>query len=67
MTKTWPFVLSLAGMSVSAAVLILLVPSLFGSGEQVSVEALVVLACLAGVFAVGARLCRPSSSGSDGG
>lgn len=65
MKKTWMFVISLAGMSVSAAGLILLVPSLFGSGEQTSIWPLAALACLVVVFVVGTMYGRPSTPNSD--
>lgn len=60
--KTWMFMVSLAGMTISAAVLILLIPSLFRSGGQSSVWAVGILACLAVAFAVGTRYWRPSAS-----
>lgn len=65
MKRAWLFVLSLVGMAVSAAVLILLIPSLFRSDEQASVWAVAVLACLAVAFAVGTRYWRPPTSTSD--
>ncbi|WP_026116018.1 hypothetical protein [Nocardiopsis kunsanensis] len=61
MKKTWMFVISLAGMSISAAGLMLLVPSLFGSGEQISIWPLAALACLVAVFAAGTMYWRPST------
>ncbi|SDP67202.1 hypothetical protein SAMN04487905_1075 [Actinopolyspora xinjiangensis] len=67
MKQTWLFVVSLAGMAVSAAVLMLYIPSLFRSGEQDGFWTLGVLACLTVTFAVGTRYWRPSTSGSDGG
>ncbi|PRW62948.1 hypothetical protein [Actinopolyspora mortivallis] len=62
MRGTRLFVVSLAGMSVSAAVLMLLIPSLFHADEQPSFWGLGVLACLTVAFAVGARYWRPSTS-----
>lgn len=56
------FLISLAGMAVSAAVLILLTPSLFDSGEQSSVWAVGVPACLTVAFAAGTLYWRPSTS-----
>ncbi|MBB5999023.1 hypothetical protein [Streptomonospora salina] len=67
MKKTWMFVVSLLGMSVSAAVLISLIPPLFHSGEQGSVWAVGMLACLTVVCAAGARFLRPSTPTSHGG
>ncbi|WP_033401592.1 hypothetical protein [Actinopolyspora mortivallis] len=67
MKETWLFVTSLTGMAVSAAVLILRIPSLFQAGERASFWGPGVLACLTVVFAVGALYWRPSPSGSDGG
>ncbi|KIH99629.1 hypothetical protein LP52_06960 [Streptomonospora alba] len=60
------FVISLVGMAMSAAVLILFIPPLFRSGEQGSVWAVGVLTCLTVAFAVGTRYWRPSTSASDG-
>ena len=65
--KTWMFVLSLVGLAVSAALLILLIPSLFHSGEQAGFWTAGVLAFLAVVFAVGTRYWRPSPPLSHGG
>jgi membrane protein DedA with SNARE-associated domain len=65
MKRKWLFVISLLGMAVSAAVLILLIPSLFREGEQTNVWAIVVLACLAMTFAVGTLYWRTSTSISD--
>ncbi|WP_092629180.1 hypothetical protein [Actinopolyspora mzabensis] len=67
MKETWLFVVSLAGMAVSAAALMLLIPSLFDSGEQGDFWGIGVLACLAVVFAVGMLYWRPSTSSSEGG
>ena len=65
MKKTWMFVMSLVGMTISAAVLILLIPSLFRSGEQASLWTVGVLASLTVAFAVGMLYWRPSTSTSD--
>ncbi|WP_092927770.1 hypothetical protein [Actinopolyspora alba] len=67
MKENWLFVVSLAGMTVSAAALMLLIPSLFDSGEQGNFRGIGVLACLAVVFAVGMLYWRPSPSSSDNG
>ncbi len=58
--KGWLFVSSLIGMSVSAALLIWLIPALFGSDEQRSVWVYGTVAGLTGIFAVGTRHWRPS-------
>lgn len=58
--ETLLFVVSLIGLAVSAAVLILLVPSLFRSGEPASVWAFGVSASLTVVFAVGTRHWQPT-------
>lgn len=63
--KGWLFVSSLIGMSVSAALLIWLIPALFGSDEHQSVWVYGILAGLAGIFAVGTRYWRPSTSTPD--
>lgn len=65
MSRTALFVSSLIGMAASAAVLILLLPSLFRAGEQGSVLGLTVWAVLTLVFAVGTRYWRPSPPVSD--
>jgi hypothetical protein len=65
MERIWLFVISLIGMAVSAAVLILRIPSLFREGEQTNVWAVVVPACLALSFAVGTLYWRTSKSISD--
>ncbi|SFT46442.1 hypothetical protein SAMN04487904_102275 [Actinopolyspora lacussalsi subsp. righensis] len=67
MKAKWLFVFGLAGMTVSASALMLLIPSLFDSGEQGNFWGIGVLACLAVVFAVGMLYWRPSTSSSDGG
>ncbi len=64
--RTWLFVVSLVGMAVSAAVLILFIPSLFQSDEHGNAWTVGVLACLAVVFAVGTLYWRPSASISNG-
>ncbi|MFV2102284.1 hypothetical protein [Micromonospora sp. LOL_024] len=58
--ETVLFVVCLLGMAVSSSVLILLVPSLFQPGEQVSLWALGLPAGLAVGFAVGSLHWRPS-------
>lgn len=67
MKQTWMFVISLLGMAVSAAGLILLIPPFFDPGAQGNVWAAGILACLALVLAVGALYWRPSASGPHGG
>lgn len=62
MKKTWKFVMSLLGMSVSASVLILLIPSLFRPGEQANLWVFGGLACLSLCLAVGTLYWRPSTS-----
>lgn len=64
--KTWMFVISLLGLAVSAAVLMLLIPPLFNSGEQGSPVAVGVLGCLAVAFAAGMLYLRPSTPTTHG-
>ena len=61
------FLSSLIGYAVSAAVLISLLPSLFRSGEQGSVWAIGVFACLSVAFALGMLYWRPSPSAPESG
>lgn len=63
--QTWLFVASLTGMSVSAAVLILLVPSLFRADAQVATWVVGVLAGLVMAFGFAALYWRPSISPRD--
>lgn len=56
--RTLLFIVSLVGMAVSAAVLILLIPSLFGPGEQVDIWLVGGLAVLVVAFAAGTRRWR---------
>jgi len=60
------FLVSLVGTAVSAAVLIMLIPSLFRSVDQSTVWAAGVLGCLTLVFAQGTRYWHPSRTISDG-
>ena len=55
-------VVCVIGLAVSSSVLILLVPSLFDAGGQVSPWALGVPAFLAVIFAVGGLRLRPAAS-----
>ncbi|NYH79667.1 hypothetical protein FHR84_003005 [Actinopolyspora biskrensis] len=66
MKETWLFVVSLVGMAVSAAAVILQLPSLFHAGEQSSFWGLGILACLTVAFAAGVLYWRPSTSRSNG-
>ncbi|GAA0988979.1 hypothetical protein ENKNEFLB_02871 [Nocardioides aquaticus] len=65
MKSTKLFVVSLLGLAVSAAVLILLIPSLFGSGEHADTWLVVGLALVAAAFAVGTRYWRPPTRTSE--
>ena len=60
--QTSLFVVSLLVLAVSAAVVILLIPSLLSSGEQVSAWAVGVPAFLAAVSAAGMWHWRPPTS-----
>lgn len=64
--ETLLFVSSLVGLAVSAAVVILLVPTLFRSAEPGRVWAAAISGCLAVAFAVGTRRWRPSGQHPDG-
>lgn len=55
----------IAGLSVSASTLILLIPALFGSGAQVHPLVIVGLVVLSAAFAAGARYWRPQAPGAD--
>lgn len=57
--RTLPFIVSLVSMAVLAAVLILLIPSLFRPGEQVNIWLVGSLAVLVAAFAAGTRHWRP--------
>ena len=63
--QTSLFVISLVGMAASAAVLILLIPSLFRSGEQVDIWLVGGLGVLAVAFAAGTRRWRPPTPASN--
>ncbi|WP_017589475.1 hypothetical protein [Nocardiopsis ganjiahuensis] len=63
MQKTWLCVISILGMAVCSAALVMLVPSFFGPGEQPSAWLVGTLAVLILVLAAGARYWRPSPSG----
>ncbi|WP_432492342.1 hypothetical protein [Kineococcus auxinigenes] len=67
MNRTVLSVVSVIGAAVSAAALVLLVPSLFRAGEQGHPWAVGVSACLTVLFAAGARHWRSSGSARDGG
>ncbi len=62
MNRSTMFVASVIGLAVSAAVLILLLPSLFDSGEGANLWLLGSLAVLAVIFGVGTRRLRPSAA-----
>ncbi len=57
----WPFVISLLGMAVSAAVLLLLIPSMFGPDGGQDPGVIAVPAVLVAVFAAGTLRWRPST------
>lgn len=57
--RTLPFIVSLVSLTISAAVLILLIPSLFRPGEQVDIWLVGGLAVLVVAFAAGTRRWRP--------
>ena len=59
--RTLLFIVSLVSLAVSAAVLILLIPSLFRPGEQVDIWLVGGLAVLVVDFAVGTRRWRPTT------
>jgi uncharacterized membrane protein YbhN (UPF0104 family) len=59
------FIVSLVSMAVSAAVLILLIPSLFRPGEQVDIWLVGGLVVLVVALAAGARRWRPPTPGSN--
>lgn len=61
MNRTTMFVASVIGLAVSAAVLILLLPSLFDSGDGPNTWLISSLAILAVIFAVGTGRLRPSA------
>lgn len=61
------FVVSLMGLAVSAAALVLLVPSFFDGGSTISPWVVAGLACLAVAFAVGTLLSGPAHRASDRG
>lgn len=56
----WPFVVSIALLALSAAVLLLLVPQLFGTGDDPAPWLLGALGGLALAGAVGTRRFRPN-------
>lgn len=61
MRRAWPVVLCILGAALSGAVLILLVPSLVGSGDDETVWIAVgVSGCLFLAFAAGARYWKRS-------
>lgn len=64
MNKTRLSVISILGLAVCGATLVMLVPSFFGPGESASVWLVGTLAGLGLVFAVAARYWRPSPSAS---
>jgi hypothetical protein len=64
--RTLLFIVSLVGMAISAAVLILLIPSLFRPGEQVDIWLVGGLAVLVVALAAGARRWRPPTPVSKG-
>lgn len=57
--------LCIAGFSVSASILVLLVPTFFESGAQVHPLVIVGLVALSAGFAVGARYWHPPAPESD--
>jgi len=57
--RTLLFMVSLVATALSAAVLILLIPSLFRTGEQVNIWLVGGLAVLVVAFAAGTRRWRP--------
>lgn len=61
MTRTWPFMVCILGLALSGGALILCIPPLFGPGGGPNLWVLVVLGCLALVFAAGARLWKVHS------
>lgn len=63
--ETLLFVVCVLGLAVSSSLVILLVPSLFQPGEQVSAWTLGVPGCLAVVFAAGGLHWRASAFPGD--
>jgi hypothetical protein len=57
--RTLLFIVSLVSMAVSAAVLVLLIPSLFRPGEQIDIWLIAGLVVLVVALASGARRWRP--------
>jgi len=53
------------GLALSGMALILLIPSLFNTDQQSNIWIMVVLGCLASVFAAGAVYWKPTSSTTD--
>ena len=64
--RTLLFIVSLVSMDVSAAVLVLLIPSLFRPGKQVDIWLVGGLAILVVASAAGARCWRSSTPVSNG-